>query len=532
MKLHLRDYQSECLTAISQAQEADISSPLVSLPTGTGKTIIFAYIVREISKRGGRSLILVHRDELLSQAEDKLKIIWPEAQVGVVKAARNELDAAVTIASVQTASRENRLKQLRDIGFDFLVTDEAHHAVAASYQRVYEALLDGNGSGQLHLGVTATPNRADRRGLLEVYEEIVYHRTLLEMIRAGWLCDLRCVQITTDISLDSVKTRQGDFAQAELGAVINTENRNELIVQAYQEHAAERMALCFTVNVQHAHDLAEAFQEEGVKAVALSGKTPIEERRNTLKRFHDREIDIICNCQVLTEGYDEPAVDNIILARPTKSSLLYTQMVGRGTRTFPGKTDCLILDFADVAGHHRIMQVPNLVGLKDAHDFDGKETLTEMVDRERESQELYAQGKGIAASEIDIFDNSKFHWLQVGKDKLLLNLGDEGKIQIIPSKTFGRYLVIHTQRSETDYLSATPINLSWAIGIAESQAEEITEGKLGVALKAGRWRLEPATKKQLRILDMYDADYSSQISKGEASDAIDVIFAEKEAAAY
>ncbi len=291
MRLQLRDYQSECLRAIAQASNAKISSPLVSLPTGTGKTIIFGYMVWQFSEVGGRSLILVHRDELLNQAEDKLKIICPEAHVGIIKAERNELDAPVTIASVQTISRESRLKQLRDMRFDFLVTDEAHHSVAPTYQRVYQALL--NGSGQLHLGVTATPNRADGRGLLEVYQEVVYHRSLLEMIRAGWLCDLRCVQITTDISLDSVKTRQGDFAQGELGAVINTQNRNELIVQAYQEHAAGRMALCFTVNVQHAHDLAEAFQEEGINAVALSGNTPIDERRKTLMRFHDREIDII-----------------------------------------------------------------------------------------------------------------------------------------------------------------------------------------------------------------------------------------------
>ena len=531
MKLQLRDYQTECLDAISASAKADISKPLVSLPTGTGKTIIFAYIVRQIAHRGGRSLILVHRDELLSQAEDKLKIICPEIQVGVVKASRNDLDAAVIIASVQTLSRVSRLKQLGDTPFNFLVTDEAHHSVASSYQRIYDALLE-DGSEQLHLGVTATPNRADRRGLLEVYQEVVYHRSLLEMIRAGWLCDLRCVQITTDVSLDSVHTKQGDFAQGELGAVINTENRNELIVQAYQEHAAGRMALCFTVNVQHALDLAEAFQEEGVNAVAISGKTPIEERRKTLKRFHDREIDVICNCQMLTEGYDEPAVDSIILARPTKSSVLYTQMVGRGTRTFPGKSDCLILDFADVASHHKIMQVPNLVGLKDEHDLDGKHTLTELVDRERESKPLYGEGKGIAASELDIFDRSKFHWLQVEKDTFLLNLGSEGKIYVIPSKTFGRYVVVHTQRSESEYFTQKPINLSWAMGIAESHAEEITEGKLGVALKGGRWRSEPATEKQLEILDMYDVDYDSHITKGEASDVIDVIFASKKAAAY
>lgn len=320
--------------------------------------------------------------------------------------------------------------------------------------------------------------------------------------------------------------------RGELADVLNTENRNELIVQAYQEHAAGRMALCFTVNVEHAHDLAGAFQEEGVKAIAISGKTPIEERREALRLFHDRELDVICNCQVLTEGYDEPAVDSIILARPTKSSVLYTQMVGRGTRIFPGKKDCLILDFADVAGHHKIMRLPNLVGLKEQHNLDGKETLTELVERERETQELYGVGKGIKSSEIDIFDKSKFRWLQVEKDVLLLNLGREGKIHVIPSETFGKYIIVHTQRRDSEYVSNTPMGLSWAMGIAEAHAEAVTKGKLGVALKAAKWRLEPATEKQLRILDMYDVPWDRRITKGEASDVIDVIFADKKAAVH
>lgn len=219
MKLQLRNYQTECLRAVSDATRDGISKQLVAIPTGTGKTVIFAHIIRQIAQHGGRSLVLVHRDELLSQTEDKLRMIWPEAHVGIIKAAKNELDASVIIASVQTISRKSRLDQLRHIQFDFLVTDEAHHAVATTYQRVYDALLR-DGSQQLHLGLTATPNRTDQKGLQEVYEKVVYYRSLLEMILAGWLCDLRCVQISTDVVLDSVKTRQGDFAQGELGTVI------------------------------------------------------------------------------------------------------------------------------------------------------------------------------------------------------------------------------------------------------------------------------------------------------------------------
>ncbi len=520
--LQLRDYQTECLRAVIKAAKNGVRRSLVSLPTGSGKTIIFAYLIKQIK---GRSLVLVHRDELLTQAEDKLLTIWPDAHVGVVKGERNELDAQVIIASVQTISREKRLAELSDIPFSFLVTDEAHHAVAASYKRIYESVLQDGGK-QVHLGVTATPRRADRIGLKEVYQKIVYQKSLLDMIRAGWLCDLRCVQIKTDISLDGVHTRRGDLAAGELASVINTENRNELIVQAYKEHAPGRLALCFTVDVQHAQDLAAAFQEAGINAVALSGKTPLQERRSVLRQFHSREIEVICNCQLLTEGYDEPAIDCILLARPTKSTVLYTQMVGRGCRTFPGKADCLILDVADVAGRHSIVQLPFLVDLKKKHKLDGKETVTEMLDRER-GPAVYGEGVGIAASEIDLFSESDFQWIPVDQDRYLLNLGDVGKIEVIPSSTEGKYDIVYQQNWTEKYLSPRPTDLSWALGIAEASAKEITRGDLRLVRKNASWRRYPASEKQKAVLNGHGVDYGSDITKGEASDVINVLFATK-----
>ena len=536
MNLQLRDYQTECLTAISEASNASVFKQLVSLPTGTGKTIIFAHIVKSIAERGGRSLILVHRDELARQAEDKLLTIWPEAEIGIIKAARNELDAPVTIASIQTISRETRLTQLRGKrAFDFLVTDEAHHAVASTYRNVYDEVM-GQRHGVTHLGVTATVNRGDNQGLMAVYEKVVYYRSLLEMVRAGWLCDLRCVRIRTEISLDSVHTTAGDFAQGELAGVLNTDNRNELIVEAYQEHAMGRMALCFTADVLHATDLAEAFRQEGVKALSISGKTPIEERRYILKAFHNREFQVLCNCQVLTEGYDEAGIDCIILARPTKSGALYTQMVGRGTRTFPGKDDCLILDFADVSSRHAIIQLPHLGGLKSDQEFDGNETLTEMVDRYQEKEEKGVTGKGVESSAINILDRSKLRWLHMPDDRYLLSLGDEGEILVVPTDDFGKYIVVHIekggQKGEADHLSDGPVSFSWATGIAEAAAHRITKGNLGITIKGAKWRTAPVTEKQIRILDQYDVAYNDQTTKGEAADIISVIFTSEKAAAY
>lgn len=523
--INLRSYQSDCLRTVIQNRRKGVARQLVCLPTGTGKTVIFAYLIKMMQSK---ALILVHRDELLNQAQDKLLTVWPEAKIGVVKAQRNELHYSVTIASVQTLSRKSRLRQVESMNYKLIVTDEAHHAVANSYKRIYDSLLK-EGQRQLHLGVTATVNRSDKVGLGKVYQKIVYHRTLLEMIREGWLCDLRCIKVTTGVSLGSVRTRAGDFATNELADVVNTTNRNELIVEAYEKHAGECLTLCFTVNVQHAHDLAEAFQKAGVKAIALSGKTPLEERRETLRKFHKREIDVICNCQLLTEGFDEPAIDCIILARPTKSNMLYIQMIGRGTRSFPNKKDCIILDVADNSGRHRVVQLPDLVGLKREHKMDGKKTLMEFVAGERKIEATTLYGRGIITSDVDLFAGSDLVWISAD-DRYILNLADQGRIYISPTKhRSDRYAVIHRSKDgQSQFLTPKPIDINWALGIADAAAAKIMKGKTILIRKDAEWRIRPASKSQMDILKKFNVPYDRMaITKGQASDIISQLFAKK-----
>ena len=176
----------------------------------------------------------------------------------------------------------------------------------------------------------------------------------------------------TGTSLKGVRTTAGDFAQSQLSSIIDTPERNAKVVKGYLEYAEGRKAICFASGVEHAHNLAEQFGTAGIKSDCVIGKTPRDERKDKLNRFSIGEIDVLCNCGVLTEGYDEPSVSAILQTRPTKSSLLFTQMAGRGTRLFPGKKDCRIIDFCDDVAGHTLASTSSLLGLPADFDLDGK----------------------------------------------------------------------------------------------------------------------------------------------------------------
>jgi ATP-dependent helicase IRC3 len=376
--LPLRPYQEEAIAAVNEAALEGLSRLLVALPTGTGKTVIFSHY---IDQREGRALVVVHQDELVRQSSDKLRMVNPDLELGIVKAQENETEAPVVVASVQTLARTKRLEQLRG-DFTTVVVDEAHHAVADTYRRVLEHVGSLDEGGPLTVGFTATPERADKVGLGQVWEKIAYQKSLLDMITAGYLCDLRAVRITIQADLDQVHTRHGDFVDSELESALLNADAPQHVVAAYQEHAPDRKALVFTPTVRLAHAMAEAFRQAGVSAEALDGTTPLEERRGMLRRLHTGATKVICNCSVLTEGFDSPSVDCIIVARPAKSKPLYIQMVGRGTRTYLGKADCLILDVVGVTSRHSIITANEIFSL-DLRSRSVKEAVEYQAERER-----------------------------------------------------------------------------------------------------------------------------------------------------
>src|SRR5213594_4018972 len=378
--LNLRPYQTEALMSVRDAYKAGKRRVIVSLPTGTGKTVVFAYFPRAL-KMKKRLLVLAHREELLLQAQEKFRSIDPDLKVEIEQAgARASADARVVVASVPTLARNDgaRLSRLQPDDFSIIVVDEAHHAVAPTYRRIFDHFgLFGPGATRYLVGFTATPRRGDKQGLGEVFEEVCYARDMREMIAGRYLCSITGWRVDTDLSLDNVKVRgrHGDFVESQLAHVVNTPSRNNLLVKAYRDFASRRRTIVFCVDVNHAKDVHHAFTEAGIAAATVWGELSRDDRRNVLARFSAGEVDVVTNCNLLTEGFDEPRVDCVIMARPTRSKLLYAQMVGRGTRLHPDKADLMVIDVADNSRMHQLPGLHSLFNLPTNIDLRGTDVL-------------------------------------------------------------------------------------------------------------------------------------------------------------
>ncbi len=513
----LRPYQTEAIQSILAAEQRGLRRPLIALPTGTGKTVVFSHL---IAQRPGRSLVLVHRDELIRQAYAKLKEINPSLSIGIVKAVEDEHAAPCVIASVQTLARESRLKRLTT-DFSTIVVDEAHHAVAESYRRVLDHCGAFTEHGPLTLGVTATPRRGDDVGLDNVFQEIVFQKGLLQMIEAGYLSDLRAIQLRLQADFHALHTRAGDFIDAEVESLLLEADAPKLIVKAYLEHAGDRKALLFVPTVRLAHDMAELFQCAGVAAGAIDGATPTEERRAILRRLHTGELHLVANCGVLTEGFDEPSVDCIVIARPTKSTALFTQMVGRGTRLHPGKQDCLVIDVAGVSRRHDLASVASIAGLPLDALEQGQSVaeVAEAIAAEEALVQERARRRGeVVAEAVDLFKRRALNWLK--SDRFFtLSVGHLGWLVLSPTEEGSDHWdVFQVNPLGSRITLATGLSLPYAQGTAEDCARGLGAGHL-VDPKA-QWRQRPASDKQKYMLHKWHIPHADNITMGEASDLI------------
>jgi superfamily II DNA or RNA helicase len=356
----------------------------------------------------------------------------------------------------------------------------------------------------------------------QVWQKIVYQKSLLEMITAGYLCDVRAIRISLQVNLDEVHTRHGDFVESQLGGALLRANAPKHVVRAYREHAGGRKALVFTPTVQLAHDMAEAFQGAGIAAEALDGTTPDDERHDIIVRLRSGATMVVCNCAVLTEGFDEPSVDCIIIARPTKSKPLYIQMVGRGTRTYPGKADCLVLDVVGVTQRHSIMTAEEIFNL----DLSKRSVREAVADHEEEEEErivpvaepLYVGGELVAAT-VDLFRSRPLNWVQTRQGAWVLGLGD-GFVRLAPGKG-DRWEVHYMQNGGPAALLRSGLPLGYAQGVAEDFARG--QGAGGLLNPKARWREEPATDKQINWLKWKGWPVPRGLTKGEASDIITAI---------
>jgi len=510
--MELRDYQQECVDAVLTAWESGRRRALIAMPTGTGKTVIFSHIIKQRLKRG-RALVLVHRDELVQQSVEKLNTIVPEASVGVVKGDQDEYDADVVVASIQTLSRQDRLNRIPRSHFATIIVDEAHHSRAETYMRTLEYFRAFDQNGPCLLGCTATPERHDKLALGKVFQDIVYHASIPSMIRRGYLCDVRGLRVMARVDLSKVRTRGGDYVEADLEQALVAANGVEAICRALLEFAADRKSIIFVPGVRMAHQVAAALLEAGVAAAAIDGSMPLSERREILAKLRGGELQCISNCMVLTEGFDEPSVDCIFVARPTRSRTLYVQMVGRGLRLYDGKSDCLVLDLVGVTTDMKL-QTLDRITYTDPQKLSGGFIQAERSSNKHIQVEHALQD--LIAMPVALLEKSKFRWLRGSSGYVLVMAG--GSIQIQWDDNTELWVGAHNPYMGPPIEIKRTAELEDVIDACEKYVED--SGSAILAKANAKWRSQPATKAQLDVLRRWGIDLNGSLSRGTASDLI------------
>ena len=353
MGQELRPYQQQARDRIHAEWDAGHTRTLLVLPTGTGKTIVFASVAADQVRAGDRVLILAHRGELLEQAADKL-----QRSTGLVSAVEKAestcLDSwfRVVVGSVQTLQRTARLERFPQDYFGTIIIDEAHHAITDGYRRI----LDYFGSAKV-LGVTATPDRGDMRNLGEVFDSLAFEYKLTDAIKEGYLCKIMAQTIPLQLDITSVTMSGGDYAVGDLGTALDP--YLEQIAAEMARRCKSRKTVVFLPLIKTSQKFRDLLNAKGFRAAEVNGQS--EDRREVLTDFDAGKYNVLCNSMLLTEGWDCPSVDCVVVLRPTKVRSLYSQMVGRGTRLSPGKTDLLLLDFLWMTDKHELCRPADLV---------------------------------------------------------------------------------------------------------------------------------------------------------------------------
>lgn len=354
--MKLRDYQQDARQSIQLEWDKGIKKTLLVLPTGCGKTIVFSKVIEDRVKKGERVLVLAHRGELLEQAADKL-----EKSTGLKcateKAEQTSIGSwfRVVVGSVQTLQREKRLKKFKKDFFDTIIIDEAHHCISDSYQRVLN-YFDAN-----VLGVTATPDRGDMRNLGSYFESLAFEYTLPKAIKEGFLSPIKAMTIPLKLDLSAVGQQAGDFKTSDLGSALDP--YLEQIANEMWNVAKDRKIVVFLPLVKTSQKFTAILNNIGFRAAEVNGES--KDRAEVLEDFDKGRYNVLCNSMLLTEGWDCPSVDCVVVLRPTKVRSLYSQMIGRGTRLHPGKTELLLLDFLWHTERHELCHPAHLIAEND-----------------------------------------------------------------------------------------------------------------------------------------------------------------------
>ncbi len=541
--LSARQYQGDATAAIEAAAARGRRRVIAALATGLGKSVIAAMLIRQ---RGGRALLLAHRDALIRQLADKVRMVWPEVRVGVVKAQEDDYRAQVVCASVQTLAQPARLRRLlgqdgqalmfhdAPSPFATVVLDECHHAPAESYMQVLRGLGCFDDGGPLLVGFSATPERSDDKGLAEVFEEIVYEMGILDGIRQGYLCNLRGKQVQLAADFSKLHVRAGEFRDEETASMMMEANAPAHAAQAYLEHAKGRPALAFTPTVAVALAFAEAFRAAGVPAEAAHGEMPVEEQRAILHRLATGKTMVVPNAALFTEGTDAPSVSCIIVGKPTRSRPAYVQMVGRGTRLYPGKDHTLVLDLVGTATRHDLSTMATLFDVSPEAAERGIVEAVAAKEALPAPAEKPAEGR-LVSVDFEMFAARAFAWVQAGV-RFILSLGEWGDVVLQPSDDpsatgagGAAWDVFRVRRTKVSAPGARfpryqeqrqKLYAGLDLGYAQGYGEDIARKEAAILTrKDAGWRREAPSDKQRARLQAWGL-WQDGLTKGQANDLI------------
>ncbi|KAI9301561.1 P-loop containing nucleoside triphosphate hydrolase protein [Cunninghamella echinulata] len=633
----LRDYQQRCISECLHKLKEGERKQVVSLPVGSGKTVIMANLIPSIpnpTEKATKTLILAHRTELLEQAQKQIERYNPNLRVAIEQS-RRKVDIEntdVIVASVQTLGRagSSRINKLDPELFKAIIIDEAHHAAASSYTRILKYFDVDHPDSKLFIwGCSATVRRHDGLSLSNVFQSIAYHLDFLEMVERGWLCPLKITTVETKTNISNVGIQNQDFKLGELAEAVNTSERNDIIVRSWlkytqtmdnhsniedtednnpiyksednEEDGKEKdnsvindqmnniavkqrnATLVFAVDIAHTIELCNHFRKYGYHAEYITSNTPNMTRYDVLQRFRNGEFPILVNCGILTEGTDIPIIDCVLMARPTRSSVLFQQMFGRGMRLSPGKNDCLMIDFVDNFKRSGLVTFPTLLGLDPSTIVQGQNALDlEKRAAEEEIMKIKAAKENIvvldeqcpieAQLKITEYDDivefmasynglnknvnkiSSNAWVAVGEDTYALAILGQGLLVIKRQSdnswraTFQRRLQQQSSNkddqpnSTTTYAKASTKNKSKAYYTRNTklpiEADDIetairasdtwvrhsllaqNNSVLALANRFAKFRLDPMTERQYDILKKYKVQVKSNINKGQAMDLI------------